>query len=49
MKVIACIEDPLVVIRQTLDPLKQKAETSKSGTLPASRSPPAELHHGLFD
>ena len=49
MKVIACIEDPLVVIRQTLDPLKQKAETRKSGTLPASRSPPAELHHGLFD
>jgi hypothetical protein len=49
MKVIARIEDPLVVIRQTLDHLKQKAETSKSGTLPASRSPPAELHHGLFD
>ena len=49
MKVIACIEDPLVVIRQTLDPLKQKAETRKSGVLPASRVPPAELHHGLFD
>ena len=49
MKVIACIEDPLVVIRQTLDPLKQKVETSKSGVLPETWAPPAELHHGLFD
>jgi len=48
MKVIACIEDP-VVIRQVLDPLKQKAETSKSGVLPASRSPPAGLQQVLFD
>jgi hypothetical protein len=44
----ACIEDP-VVIRQVLDHLRQKAETSKSGVLPASRAPPAELPHGLFD
>ena len=32
----ACIEDP-VVIRQVLDHLRQKVETSKSGVLPASR------------
>ena len=44
----ACIEDP-VVIRQVLDHLKQKVETSKSGVLPETWAPPAELHHGLFD
>lgn len=48
VKVIASIEDP-VVIKQILDHLKQKAETSKSGVLPESRAPPAELRHGLFD
>ena len=32
----ACIEDP-VVIKQVLDHLRQKVETSKSGVLPASR------------
>ena len=44
----ACIEDP-VVIKQVLDHLKQRVETRKSGVLPESRVPPAELHHGLFD
>ena len=48
MKVIACIEDP-VVIKQILDHLKHKAEASEPGALPESRAPPAELHHGLFD
>lgn len=48
MKVIACIEDP-VVIKQTLDHLKHKAEASEAGALPESRAPSAELHHGLFD
>jgi hypothetical protein len=49
MKVIAepsdrCIEDP-VVIKQILDHLEDKAETSESRALPESRAPPA----GLFD
>ena len=48
MDVIACIEDP-VVIRQILDHLKHKAETSESRALPESRAPPAELPLGLFD
>jgi hypothetical protein len=48
MKVIACIEDP-VVIKQILDHLKHKAETSESRALPESRAPPAELPLGLFD
>ena len=48
MKVIACIEDP-IVIRQILDHLEQKAEASGLRALPESRAPPAELQHGLFD
>jgi hypothetical protein len=48
MKVIACIEDP-VVIKQILDHLKHKAETSETRALPESRAPPAELPLGLFD
>ena len=48
VKVIACIEDP-VVIKQILDHLKHKAETSESRALPESRAPPAGLHQGLFD
>ncbi|GHL78620.1 hypothetical protein ECZU34_63680 [Escherichia coli] len=48
MKVIACIEDP-IVIKQILDHLKHKAETSGTGALPESRAPPAELLLGLFD
>ena len=48
MNVIACIEDP-VVIKQILDHLKHKAETSESRALPESRAPPAELHQGLLD
>lgn len=47
MKVIACIEDP-VVIKQILDHLKQKAETNESSPLPESRAPPAGLSPGLF-
>jgi hypothetical protein len=48
VKVIACIEDP-VVIKQILDHLKHKSEASQPGALPESRAPPAELPHGLFD
>ena len=48
MKVIACIEDP-VVIKQILDHLEHKVEASDLRALPESRAPPAELHHGLFD
>ncbi len=48
VKVIACIEDP-VVIKQILDHLKHKAKTSESSALPESRAPPAGLHQGLFD
>jgi hypothetical protein len=47
MKVIACIEDP-VVIRQILDHLKRKAQVSETRALPESRAPPA-VHPGLFD
>jgi len=48
MKVIACIEDS-AVIKQILDHLKYKAETSESRALPESRAPPAGLPLGLFD
>lgn len=48
MKVIACIEDP-VVIKQILDHLKHKAETSEPRALPESRAPPAGRQTGLFD
>ncbi len=48
VKVIACIEDP-VVIKQILDHLKHKAETSEPGALPESRAPPAGPPQGLFD
>ena len=47
VKVIACIEDPKV-IRQILDHLRQKAQTSESVVLPESRAPPVGLTHGLF-
>jgi prepilin-type N-terminal cleavage/methylation domain-containing protein len=42
------IEDP-IVIKQILDHLKHKAETSGTRALPESRAPPAELLLGLFD
>ena len=48
VKVIACIEDP-VVIKKILSHLRQKAETHEPSPLPESRAPSAELHHGLFD
>ena len=41
-------EDP-IVIKQILDHLKHKAETSGTRALPESRAPPAELLLGLFD
>lgn len=44
MKVIACIEDP-VVIWKSLDHLKDKAETAVHTQLPESRAPSV----GLFD
>jgi len=46
VKVIACIEDP-VVIKKILSHLKQKAETHESSPLPESRAPPAGLARGL--
>ena len=48
MKVIACIEDP-VVIKKILDHLKGKAETKEPNSLPESRAPPVDLPVGLFD
>ncbi len=48
MKVIACIEDT-VVVKQILEHLKHKAETGGTRALPESRVPPAELPLGLFD
>ena len=47
MKVIACIEDP-VVIKKILDHLKKKAKTKEPKSLPESRAPPG-LQAGLFD
>ncbi len=38
-----------LVIKQILDHLKHKAETSGTRALPESRAPPAELLLGLFD
>jgi hypothetical protein len=46
-KVIACIEDP-VVIKQILNHLEHKAEASKPRALPESRAPPVGLQSGLF-
>ena len=48
MKVIACIDGP-EVIKQILDHLEYKAETSASRALPESRAPPVELPQGRFD
>jgi hypothetical protein len=48
LKVIACIVDP-ALIKQILDHLGQKAETSESSVLAESRAPPVGLTHGLFD
>ena len=43
VKVIACIEDP-VVIRRILDHLKQKADANEPSPLPESRAPPRSLY-----
>ena len=40
MKVIACIEDP-VVIEKILTHLNEKATAAETGLLPESRAPPA--------
>lgn len=48
VKVIACIEDP-VVIKQILDHLKCKAQASEPRALPESRAPLVGLQPGLFD
>jgi hypothetical protein len=48
MKVIACIEDP-VVIKRILDHLKHKAQASEPRALPESRAPPAGWQSELFD
>lgn len=42
VKVIACIEDP-VVIKRILDHLKQKADANEPRPLPESRAPPTSL------
>jgi hypothetical protein len=42
VRVIACIEDP-VVIQKILDHLKQKAGANGSSPLPESRAPPLGL------
>jgi len=44
LKVIACIEDP-VVIKMTLAHLKEKAAFAEMGLLPEGRAPPQA---GLF-
>jgi hypothetical protein len=48
MKVIACIEEPLV-IKQILDHLEHRAQASEPRALPESRAPPVGLQSGLFD
>jgi len=47
VKVIACIEDP-VVIKKILDHLKGKAEPGETAPLHESRAPPTNLETGLF-
>ena len=47
VKMMACIEDPKV-IRQILDHLGQKAQTSESVVLPENRAPPVGLTHRQF-
>jgi hypothetical protein len=42
VKVIACIEDP-VVIEKILTRLQEKLTPAPAGLLPASRAPPADL------
>jgi len=44
-KVIACIEDP-VVIEKILSHLSEKASSTETTLLPESRAPP---HAGLYD
>jgi len=48
MKVIACIEDP-VVTKKILDHLSKKAEINELPALPGSRAPPIDMQTGLFD
>ena len=47
MKVIACIEDP-VIIQKILEHLKQKEGVNEPNALPESRAPPAGWQLGLF-
>ena len=47
VKLIACIEDPLV-IKRILDHLKEKAETNEPDPLPESRAPPAGWQSGCL-
>ncbi len=48
MKIIACIEDP-VVIKKILDHLKKKDEAKETNPLPESRAPTVGMQAGLFD
>jgi hypothetical protein len=48
VKVIACIEDP-VVIRKILDHFKQKGKANEPNGLPEGRAPPVGLQTSLFN
>ena len=48
MKVIACIEDP-VVINKNLDHLKEKGESQGAIRLPESWAPPGYEQAALFN
>ena len=48
VKVVACIEDPKVV-KQILNHLEYRAQTSEPGALAQSRALPAGLVRGLFN
>jgi|TARA_B110001454_G_scaffold159342_1_gene148672 hypothetical protein len=48
VKMIPCIEDPKV-IKQILNHLEYKAQTSEPGALAQNRAPPAGLVQRLFD
>ncbi len=48
MKVIACIEEPLV-IKKILDHIEKKEQAERHDSLPPSRAPPVDYQTRLFD
>ncbi|MCP4126876.1 MAG: hypothetical protein GY753_07430 [Gammaproteobacteria bacterium] len=48
-KMIACLEDPVVIKKKMLDHLKEQAEAIVHTLLPESRAPPPRLQKRLFD